>query len=172
MLAVRVTSIMDNGWEWHARTALPKVSGGGEFLFENAERCDSEEWHRWTPESNSCSSPPILLDSFHVLSCDWQADWVPEVALLDVTSGTEASSNLCLGVVTGVFNLSSWLDGETEDICWSNAFRYKERRYCSKYTTSSSNTAISLINSVAGCGYRNTWSSKSKTFESDINISK
>jgi len=41
--------------------------------------------------------------------------------------------------------------GDTEDVCWSNALRYKDRRYCSKWETSNSNTAISLINSVGGC---------------------
>lgn len=153
VLALRITSIMDNGWEWQARTALPRDSSGGEVLFENAERCDNEEWQRWTPESSSFSSPPIILVSFHVLSCDWQAVWVAEASFFDV-SGLETSNNLRLGVVTGVFRLRSCLDGETKYVCWSNAFRYKERRYCSRCTTSNSSTAISLINSVAGWSYR------------------
>lgn len=143
---------MDSGWEWQARTALPKDSSGIEVIVGNAERCDNEEWHRWTPESNSFSPPPIPLDSFHGLSCDQQPDWIAEVSLFGNVSGLETSKNLPLGVVTGDFGFSCLPDGEreTEDICWSKAFRYKERRYCSKYATSNSNTAISFINSVAG----------------------
>lgn len=144
---------MDNGCVWHARTALPKDSDGGEALFENVVFWDNKDWHRWTPESNSFSSPPILLVSFHVLSSDWQAVSVAEVSFFDI-SGLETSNNLRLGVVTGVFKLWSWLDGETKDARWSNAFRYRERRYCSRYTTSNSNAAVSLINSVAGWSCR------------------
>ena len=141
---------MDKGWEWQARKALDKESTGGEVLVEYTERWDNEEWQRWTPESNSFSSPPIPLDSFHGLSSNSQPVCATELSLFDVISGLEALWILALGVFIGDFNLSSLEDGDTEVICWSNAFRYKERRYCSKYTTSNSNTAISLINSVAG----------------------
>lgn len=34
---------MDSGWEWQARTALPKDSSGIEVIVGNAERCDNEE---------------------------------------------------------------------------------------------------------------------------------
>jgi hypothetical protein len=69
------------------------------------------------------------------------------------TSGEETSRYLALGVVSGGdFSLSSTVGGAATagDSCSSNALRYKERRYCSKYTTSNSKTAISLIKSVVG----------------------
>lgn len=50
---------MDNGWEWQERKAFNKHSSGGEVLDKNAECCESEEWQRWTPESNNFSSPPM-----------------------------------------------------------------------------------------------------------------
>lgn len=139
---------MDNGWEWQERTALSRESAGGDDLAGNAECWDSEEWHRWTPESKSLSSP-TQLDSCIWSSIVWQPDWIAGFSPFGVKSGSETSLNLPLGVVKGDFNLST-LVGDTEEICWSNAFRYSERRYCSKYTTSNSSTAISLISSVAG----------------------
>lgn len=146
---MEVTSIMDNGWEWHARKALTKDSSVGVALVEKAERCESEEWQRWTFESKSFSSPPIPLDSSTIFPRNWQPDCTAELSPFDIISGWEISNNLLLGVVRGDFNLSSF-DGDIEHTCPSNAFRYKERRYCSKCTTSSSSTAISLISSVAG----------------------
>lgn len=146
---MEVTSIMDNGWEWQAREDFAKDSSGGEVLVLNAERCESEEWQRWTLESNSLSSP-IPLYSFHVFSSDWPPNWTDKFSLFNALSGLETSRNLLFGVVTGDFSLSSFLHGETQGNCSSNAFRYNERRYCSKCPTSNSKTAISLINSVAG----------------------
>lgn len=141
---------MDKGWEWHARKALAKESPGGEVLVKKAERWDNEEWQRWTPESNSFSSPPIAMGSLHGLSSASQPDCTAELSLIDVISCLEAWRILTFGVFIGDLYLSSLAGWDTEDVCWSNACRYKERRYCSKYTTSNSNTAISLINSVAG----------------------
>lgn len=73
--------------------------------------------------------------------------------MLDILLGFLTSNNLLIGVVIGDFIFSSLAGGETVDSCPSNAFRYNESRYCSKCTTSSSKTAISLINSVAGCSH-------------------
>lgn len=44
-------------------------------------------------------------------------------------------------------NLLSLVD--SEEMCSLNLLRYKESRYCSKYTTSSSNIPISFISSFA-----------------------
>jgi hypothetical protein len=38
---------------------------------------------------------------------------------------------------------------DSDEMCSSNRFRYKESRYCSKYMTSNSNIPISLISSFA-----------------------
>lgn len=142
------TSIMDKGCEWQARKAFPSGSAGGEVLFDRVEHWDSEEWQRWILESKSFSSPAQLV-SFHGLNTN-QLSWPESFSLSDVMSDLENSRRLRLGVVKGDFILSSFADGDKEDVCWSNAFLYSERRYCSKYPTSASNTAISLMSSVAG----------------------
>lgn len=139
---------MDKGWEWQARRSLASDSAGGEVLFDRKVRCDSVEWQRWTAESNSFSSS-VQLDSLQGLASDGQ-----------LASDLEASRNLCLGAIKGDFNPTYFTDGD-EEICWSNVLRYNERRYCSKCTTSSSNTAISWIRSDAG--WRNKTSLSNQT---------
>lgn len=161
---------MDNGWEWQALRDLSIDSAGGDVLVTNAEHWDNEEWQRNTLESNSLSSGPLPLCSFLGVSsscaldcilCSFpgvsslrSSDCMAEHPLFNKTSRLETSMILALGVVEKDFTFSSLVDGETEDNCWSNALRYKERRCCSRYTTSNSNSAISLINSVAGWSYK------------------
>lgn len=166
---------MDKGCEWQARRDSVNPSEGGDDLVANAdEHWDNEEWQRYIPESKCfpscwckfCSfsrvSGSYPLYSFCGVSSSWSIDFTAEPPLLNNTSGLEVSVNLALGVGGGDFTLSSLVDGATKDNCWSNALRYKERRCCSKYTTSNSSTAISLINSAVG------WSHKKKK-ESNLN---
>lgn len=128
------TSISDDGWDWQARTALSKLSSGGITLAATAENWDKEEWQRWTPESNSFSSTAKIFGFVGGVSGCWQPDITAWPSLLvDVTSiGFGTLRSLPLGVSKGEFSLLSLAVGDTEVTCWSKAFRYNERRYCSK----------------------------------------
>lgn len=139
---------MDNGWEWQARRAFPSDSVGGEFLLDRAEHWDNEDWQRLTLESENFS--PTLVDSFCWVETNWLSAWRGRLSLSEVMSDWENSKRLLLGVVKGEFIISAFAEGDKEDICWSKAFLYSERRYCSKCVTSTSSTAISLMSSVAG----------------------
>lgn len=158
---------MDSGWEWQARRDSVKSSAaGGDTLVVNAVHWDNEEWQRYTPESKCFPSgwctlysfPEVrgsfTLYSFCVASSSWPNDCTAELPLLVKSSGLDTSTNIAVGFVGGDLTFSPLVNGATEGNCSSNALRYKERRYCSKYTTSNSNTAISLINLDVG------WSKK------------
>lgn len=146
MTGLELASVIENVSEWQGRRARGEPSNVGEALTAKPELCGKAEWQRLI---RFCSLLVLFLDG---LLSGWQADWTVPFSRLDKAPkrGVLASRKLPRGVSRWEPTVLSLFDGDADVTCWSKAFRYKDRRYCSKYTTSSSKTAISLINSVAG----------------------
>lgn len=124
------TSIIDNGWDWHARTDFPRESSvGGEILAANAdaeEHWDSDEWQRWTLASTLLFFLAMMTSLSSITTV--RAREPAALLIMGVASiGT-------LGSEGGVCTLSSLMELELVGDTASeiNAFLYKERRYCSK----------------------------------------
>lgn len=142
----QVTSSIDNGREWYKSTALDTDLLEGEPI----ERWDTEYWYWWILESNSFSGPQLPLHSIGWFPFEfwWKVrwlDWLTELWLSVVISclGTAGNILLCVIDFLHISSRPCW-----DENCWSNVSLYKERRYRSKWITSSSNTAISLISSL------------------------
>lgn len=150
MLGLKLASATGNVSEWQARRARGEPSAGGELLAAKPELCGKADWQRLICKPNLfCSVPVPFLDGS--LS-GWRADWTIPCSRFDkaLRRGVLPSRKLPRGVSTWDPTVLSLFDGDADVTSWSKALRYNDRRYCSKYTTSSSKTAISLINSVAG----------------------
>lgn len=123
----------------------------GEASIEHVVRWDSVEWHRWILESKPVSASNWLLNSLSLNPDEFLGEMTllqctTEISLSEIASLPGTADVPCL-VSEANSNLLSLVD--RVEICWSNLFRYKESKYCSKYTTSNSNIPISLISSFA-----------------------
>lgn len=134
-----LTSNIDKGNEWNESTASARVPLGGEVLILQAE-WESDEWQRWIPESTNFS-----IESW---VCKELLELITKLFSFDLkrSPGTSERDRLWIDE-SGLF-ISFNVD--KDDTLSSNVFRYNERRYFSKYNTSNSRTAISLIKSLAG----------------------
>lgn len=132
-----VTSNIDRGREWYVLSHLVRGSIGATILFEwDDERWDREDWLLWALESDwvsldgawSCSfdGPPIGCRG-KIGQLQGSVGFPPFLKVADAESSS--SETWCASVL-----------------------RYKDRMYFSRYATSSSTTAISLISSSACWG--------------------